>query len=114
MKRWLVSIIILSTAAAAHAQEFEVASIRINKDDNSGVEGRRISIQTTPGGLTMRNVTLLSCIRWAYNVRDFQISSGPEWKDSERYDIVGRAAAASSDDQLRQMLQALLAGRFKL
>src|SRR5215831_3666536 len=114
MKRSFVLMIILSTAVAAYAQEFEVASIRINKEDRSGVEGKRISIQSTPGGLTMRNVTLLTCIRWAYNVRDFQISGGPDWRDSERYDIVGRTAAASSDDQLRQMLRALLADRFKL
>jgi uncharacterized protein (TIGR03435 family) len=114
MKRWLVLMIILSTAVAAYPQQFEVASIRINKDDSSGVEGKRISIQATPGGLTMRNVTLLTCIRWAYNVRDFQISGGPDWRDSERYDIIGRTAAASSDDQLRLMLRALLQDRFKL
>ena len=114
MKKYLVLTIILLASTALHAQEFEVASIRVNKTDNSGVEGRRISIQATPGSLNMRNVTLLSCIRWAYNVRDFQISGGPDWRDSERYDIVAKPAAASSEDQLRLMLRALLANRFKL
>jgi uncharacterized protein (TIGR03435 family) len=105
---------IVAFAVCLSAQSFEVASIRINKDDQSGAAGKRIRIETSPGSLVMRNVTLLSCIRWAYDVHDYQIVGGPEWRNSERYDIIARPPAAASEDQMKQMLRALLAERFKL
>jgi uncharacterized protein (TIGR03435 family) len=115
MKRLSLNIaLVLVLAATGYGQTFEVASIRVNKTDDSGKEGRRINVEATPGSLTMRNVTLLSCIRWAYNVHDYQISGGPNWRDSERYDIIAKPAAAVSEDQMRLMLRALLADRFKL
>jgi uncharacterized protein (TIGR03435 family) len=107
-------LITLAFVSGLSAQSFEVASIRINKDDQSGAAGKRISIETSPGSLVMRNVTLLSCIRWAYEVHDYQIVGGPEWRNSERYDIIARPQAAASEDQMKQMLRALLAERFKL
>jgi uncharacterized protein (TIGR03435 family) len=61
----------------------------------------------------MRNVNLRSCVRWAYGVHDFQIAA-PGWFTSERYDIVAKASGTVSQDQLRQMLQTLLAERFRL
>jgi uncharacterized protein (TIGR03435 family) len=96
------------------AQQFEVASIRPNKTDSSGADGRRISIEASPGNLTMRNVTLMSAIRFAYNVHDFQISGGPDWRASDRYDIIAKPAAAATEGELRLVLRALLADRFNL
>ncbi len=114
MNRILRLVLIAGFASVAYGQAFEVASIRVNKTDSSGKEGLRISIDATPGNLTMRNVTLLSCVRWAYNVHDFQISGGPEWRGNTRFDIVAKPAAAATENQLRTMLQHLLADRFKL
>jgi uncharacterized protein (TIGR03435 family) len=107
-------LLLIAFAGCLFAQSFEVASIRINKDDQSGVAGKRISIETSPSSLIMRNVTLMSSIRWAYDVHDYQIIGGPDWRNAERYTIVARTASAASDDQLKQMLRALLADRFKL
>ena len=39
---------------------------------------------------------------------------GPEWADTVRFDIAARPAATSSSNQLRLMLRALFADRFKL
>ena len=61
----------------------------------------------------MRNVRLTSCIKWAYSVQDYQIS-GPGWLNTERFDIIAKAEGPAPDNQLRSMLQALLAERFKL
>ena len=61
----------------------------------------------------MRNVSLRSCIQWAYGVRGYQIS-GPTWLTLERYDIVAKTPSPAADDQLRLMLQMLLESRFKL
>jgi uncharacterized protein (TIGR03435 family) len=58
-------------------------------------------------------MSLQSSIKWAYGLRDFQIS-GPGWLTSERYDISAKASDGATEDQLRQMLRALLADRFRL
>jgi uncharacterized protein (TIGR03435 family) len=48
-------------------------------------------------------------------LKDVQISGGPGWLDTERYDIVAKTERADiSDDNLWFSLQPLLAERFKL
>lgn len=111
--------------AFGHAQSpataFEVASIRPNK---TGGEGRRPpfpfsspgsegTISASPGTLSMRDVTLNSCIEWAYRVQESQVS-GPEWIGVDRFDVIAKTTAPATDSQLRVMLQALLAERFKV
>jgi uncharacterized protein (TIGR03435 family) len=53
-------------------------------------------------------------IRAAYRMDESSMKGGPGWLDSERYDVVARSAARSTEDQLRLMLQRLLADRFQL
>jgi uncharacterized protein (TIGR03435 family) len=99
---------------AAAPPAFEVASIKVSEIGRSGGEGsRRENIQVSPGSLNMRNVSLKTAIRWAYHVMEFQVS-GPEWLGNERYDIMAKAAGPAPEADLRPMLQALLAERFKL
>jgi uncharacterized protein (TIGR03435 family) len=50
----------------------------------------------------------------AYHVYDFQIAKGPSWVESERFDIVAKAAGEPGHDEIQRMVQALLADRFKL
>jgi len=59
------------------------------------------------------NVSLKDCIRNAYRVKDFQIE-GPDWLESQRFDISAKLPDGASQDQIPQMLQLLLAERFKL
>jgi uncharacterized protein (TIGR03435 family) len=61
----------------------------------------------------MISVPLKGAIQWAYHLQTIQVT-GPGWIDSERYDIVAKAAGPVSTDQVRQMMQSLLAQRFKL
>src|SRR5207248_5078517 len=77
------------------------------------LEGDREDIRSSPGTLTMRQVSLNSCIKWAYGLNGFQIS-GPAWLGSDRFDIIVKAAGPAKEDQLRLMLQTLLVERFKL
>ncbi|HLK65353.1 MAG TPA: TIGR03435 family protein [Bryobacteraceae bacterium] len=113
------SLFVLASAGAfaqpaAAPPSFEVASVRVSTIGKAGGEGsRRENIQTSPDSLTMRNVSLKSAIRWAYHVFDYQVS-GPDWLQSERYDINAKSAGTVNEDQLRLMLQVLLADRFKL
>jgi uncharacterized protein (TIGR03435 family) len=92
---------------------FEVASIKPNIPDGSGQ--MRMGTQPLPGGrLNVTNASLKMLIRFAYNIDDAQISGGPSWLDSDRYDIVAKGEGNATTDQLRQMLQSLLADRFQL
>jgi len=104
---------VVALTGSVYGQAFEVASIREVVD---AVVGIRSTIEPNPGSLTLRNTTLREAIRWAYDEPGARIGvlGGPTWADSVRYDIAAKPAAASSPDQLRLMLRALLAARFKL
>ncbi len=92
-------------------KEFEVASIK-----PSAPGGRGVRIQMAPGGrLDVSNVTLKILIQQAYGVKDFQISGGPGWINSDRYDVVAKADGdVGRAEQLRPLIQKLLADRFQL
>jgi len=88
---------------------FDVASVKANRSTQRGS-----GIDTEPGKVTIRNVSLKLIIQAAYGVKGYQIS-GFGWLESERYDIVAKAGSPVwEDDKLMPMLQPLLAERFKL
>ncbi|HLK67045.1 MAG TPA: TIGR03435 family protein [Bryobacteraceae bacterium] len=99
--------------SAPQAPAFEVASVKALKMSSIEKAKARDSIDVSPGNLTIRNATLNTCLRWAYGVKDYQIS-GPSWMDSEVYEIVAKASGPASADEMKPMLQALLADRFNL
>ena len=66
-----------------------------------------------PGRVSYRNVTLQNLLAQAYRIKNLRIS-GPDWLDSDRFDIVAKLPKEANDDQLPAMLQALLEERFKL
>ena len=90
---------------------FEVASIKPSQPMSMG--RMRIGMNTDGGMLRYSNVSLKDCIRNAYRVKDFQVQ-GPDWLDSARFDIVAKLPDGASKDQIPEMLQTLLAERFKL
>jgi uncharacterized protein (TIGR03435 family) len=92
---------------------FDAASVRIHKTGSVEEAGNGPWVQTSPGGVTMRNAKLVWCVGWAYDQKDWLIS-GPEWTTSERYDIFAKAERAVPVAQLKLMLRTLLAERFKL
>jgi uncharacterized protein (TIGR03435 family) len=53
-------------------------------------------------------------IQAAYNATRFQVEGGPSWVGSDDYAIEARAADGTPAGQMRDMLQSLLADRFKL
>jgi uncharacterized protein (TIGR03435 family) len=69
-----------------------------------------------PGGegYTAQDATVQLLIGLMYKVPSRQITGGPEWVDSEGYDIDARAGHPRSLGDLHVMFQNLLADRFKL
>jgi uncharacterized protein (TIGR03435 family) len=116
MKRW-IACLWLFPVLAAFAQPvppkiaFEVASIKPAQPMTMGRV--RIGMNVDGGMLRYTGVTLKDCVRTAYRVKEFQVE-GPDWIGSERFDIVAKLPAGASRDQVPEMLQSLLAERFKL
>src|SRR5215469_3134548 len=101
---------------SASSPIFEVASV---KPADPAASGSRTN--TNQGRLTMDNVTLKQCILMAYHIQGYQLSGGPPWLDTARYDISARMDAAAEQlngpaarARMETMFQNLLAGRFKL
>ncbi len=111
-----------NTTAPSPPYEYEAATIKPSKGFGPG---SRIGMWAAPDGFSAWFITPQQMISIAYGVERFQISGGPSWLPSERFDIEAKMDAATSDalkklsqDQRvlaqQQMLQALLADRFQL
>jgi uncharacterized protein (TIGR03435 family) len=111
--RIAVGILLLQTLEVQ--PRFEVASIK-PADPAAPRPGRLGAVQvvTGAGRLTARNAKLTELIKGAYTLEDYQVSGGPAWIDSARFDVDAKSASGAGRDQLLLMLRALLADRFKL
>jgi uncharacterized protein (TIGR03435 family) len=109
------SIILLAMAAVVSfgqaRREFEVASIRPVGDQPPN----QIAVGLHIDGSQVRiaYLSLKDYIGIAYRLRVNQIV-GPDWLGSQRFDIAGKLPDGAAQDDVPQMLQALLAERFQL
>lgn len=105
------SALLIMTVASLLGQSFEVASVKPN-ESGSGSS----STHTGHGNLTATNVSVLMLMESAFGVKDFQIEGGPGWIGTQRYDIVAKSNSPRdlSEEELRPLLQSLLADRFQL
>jgi uncharacterized protein (TIGR03435 family) len=96
---------------ASAKPEFTVATIKPSRPDapRGGYGFRGQDVTTT-------NVNVNWLIKLAYNLHARQLSGGPGWLDSDKYDVVGRpdTPGQPSRDQMKLMIQKLLADRFQL
>lgn len=108
MKRLFLAFGLLLSPAMA--QQFAAADVR------PSAPGTRENGGFLPEGrFESRGTTLLKVIAYAYSVNNNQIVGGPDWLNSERFDIEAQAADhTASRTELRKMLQSLLADRFGL
>ena len=97
--------------AAAQPPAFDVASIKPNRS-----VGGPSSIRLSVGRVSMENVSLKKLMLNAYSIPDDReyLIDGPGWLTTERFDIEATFPADAKEQQVRQMLQTLLAERFKL
>ncbi len=108
-------------AGAAAKLEFEVASVRPSAPlDPVKMRAAMQSGQMPNFGAhvnasraTYSYMTLKALVANAYGVKEYQVA-GPDWLGSERFDIVAKMPEGASTDDAPQMLQALLAERFKM
>jgi uncharacterized protein (TIGR03435 family) len=105
------------TPAAAPA--FDVATIRpappiqdIVQQLQSG-KAPRMGMVIDGTRVNMGYQSLADLIRIAYRVKAYQVQ-GPSWMSQQRFEIQAKSPEGASHDQVPEMLQALLAERFKL
>jgi uncharacterized protein (TIGR03435 family) len=96
--------------AGQTAPAFEVASVKVNTDRSSSSSTR----QRANGSFEMINVDLQAMIGYAYDVRPHQIDGAPDWAGAVRVDVLAKAPAGDDGGQMRAMMRALLAERFRL
>jgi uncharacterized protein (TIGR03435 family) len=90
---------------------FEVADIRPTDQAKTLESKERI----LPGGrVELPGETIVSLMMFAYSVRENMIENIPKWGGNQHFDIVAKAPPNTSVAGLRQMVQSLLAERFKL
>jgi uncharacterized protein (TIGR03435 family) len=121
LKSFSIAIILSGASLLAQTPTFEVASVKPSEPITpamvaSGklhagmkIDGKRVDIG---------NFGLMQLICKAYDVKAYQVS-GPSWLKTvglsgQRFDIVANLPEGATKEQVPQMLQALLAERFKL
>jgi uncharacterized protein (TIGR03435 family) len=95
--------------------EFEVASIKPHVV--ALVNGRgRMGMSFSGPGVRVEGMTLNGLISYAYNLNPIELSGGPNWAGSDKYDVVAKAEGDGvlARESARLMMQSLLADRFKL
>jgi uncharacterized protein (TIGR03435 family) len=116
-----------TTTTSAPLPSFEVASIKPNRSADD-----HFWISFDPGRFRVTDATTEQLITLAYNIKDFQVTGGPSWINSEKYDIDAKLEDVVEDrgakdfeklppdrrrkqmDLMLQSLQSLLAERFNM
>jgi hypothetical protein len=103
-----VSVVGLLAQEPQRPLTFDVTSVKPN---TSGEQGG--SSKAQPGRYLGLNVTLKRAVGLAYRpVQEFV--GGPDWINTDRFDIEGSVEGTPTQDQMLEMLRSLLADRFKL
>jgi uncharacterized protein (TIGR03435 family) len=92
---------------------FEVASVKVS---TAGCPPECGLVRPLPGNRVYHaeGATLRSLMTIAYQVTDRQISGGPGWLGSDRFNIDAKADRPRTSDELHAMLAHLLEERFQL
>jgi uncharacterized protein (TIGR03435 family) len=107
----LVAVVALMPAQTEKKVEFEVASVKPCKDDGDH------DIDVDKGLYRIHNLTLKRMIANAYQLDASEILGGPNWLDSDSFDITAKIPQEFVDlkpARTPEMLQSLLAERFHL
>jgi uncharacterized protein (TIGR03435 family) len=104
-------LVFFVTIAAAHAQSFEVASVKMSPPRHG--TAAFTAVDADPAMVRYSNITLVNLLAIAYHVDSARIS-GPAWIDETPYDIAAKLPEGTPKDRAPAMLQALLMERFKL
>ena len=126
LRRGIGAVLAIAGASVCLAQSvdpsltFEVASVKLAPPPTSA-EGKRmirVGVQggpgtSDPGQISYSFVSLRNLLTQAFGLKMYQIS-GPDWLDSERFDVIAKVPSGATKDDVKIMLQNLLKERFRL
>jgi uncharacterized protein (TIGR03435 family) len=102
--------------AAQPPLAFEVASIKPSPpiDPAAIMSGQaRIGMHVNAARVDFAFTPMIGLIMAAYKVKPFQVN-GPSWINATMFDVVAKLPDGATKEQIPEMLQALLAERFKM
>lgn len=118
----LTALSLTAVLAQSPQNTFEVASIKPSDPNTRGTFFRN-----SPGTLNIVGANVSFLIQQAYDVRAFQVSGGPGWINSDRYDVMAKIESTAPPtnpaevadqrkamEQQRERLRALLEERCHL
>lgn len=110
-----VPALLLAAALRAQAPTFDVASVKPSPPGAGDLININLG-SLNHGVVTLGNTTLSECIRYAYGLVSEDQIDGPDWiRDcSLRVDITAKTAPDATVEQVRPMMQSLLAARFHM
>src|ERR1041385_2978817 len=91
--------------------QFDVADIHLSPHSTNPF---MTGVILRAGRYELRKATLVDLIRTAYGVDAENVVGGPNWLESDRFDVIAKVPPATSPETAKLMLQSLLADRFKL
>jgi len=124
MRKIFISFILLVPAFASGQTPpatltFEVASVKpsppLNLNPAAIAAGQlpHVGMSVRGNRLDIGYMSLADLIVMAYKVKPNQLS-GPDWMKAERFDILANMPEGATQEQVPEMMQALLAERFQL
>jgi uncharacterized protein (TIGR03435 family) len=114
-----IVMILAASSLFGQAPAFEVATIKPAPSGQEIVQqlqsGKMPKLGMVVDGarVNMGFQSLADLIRIAYRVKAYQVI-GPDWMSQQRFEIQGKIPEGTPADKVPEMLQALLAERFKL
>ena len=111
MQQSLAAVLLAMASLPLGAQSFEAAFVKPSKEIGFSFAGGPGT--SDPGQITYTNITLRDLVVQAYSLQPYQFQ-GAAWLQSGRFTVVAKVPAGASREDLRVMLQRLLAERFKL
>jgi len=101
----------VESSPASATPAFDLADVHVSaKTTNPNFTGGRLHGDR----YLLHNATMVDMISLAYGVDGENILSGPSWLDFDHFDVSAHAPRTASPDDVKLMLQALLADRFHL
>src|SRR5580658_3961720 len=106
------SALLVCAAVCAFAQanrpQFDVASVKLSTGPGA------ISVRPMPGGRLTATAPVKLLAMYAYGLQRSQIVGGPDWVNSDRYEIDAKADESADRARLLLMLQTLIEERFQM
>ena len=112
MKKLVMAGLCAAGVAICQQPKFELADVHASKTSRNAAQNFGGVLRA--GKYVNRDVTMLGLIEAAYKVNEDAIAGGPGWVASDLFDVIAKVPEGTKMAEANQMLQSLLADRFKL